>query len=55
MPARRRSPQLVAEAVTASYIHDISQRRRAARTSVTEDPTLHPTPADASYSSGPEC
>jgi hypothetical protein len=29
MPARRPSPERVAEAVTANYIHDISQRRRA--------------------------
>jgi hypothetical protein len=55
MPARRPSPQRLAEAVTASYIHDISQRRRIVRTSVAEDPTLHTTPADASYGSGPEC
>lgn len=27
-PARRPSPELIADGVTAGYIHDISQRRR---------------------------
>jgi hypothetical protein len=43
MSARRLSPRLISDAVIASYLHDISQRRRRS-VPASENHLLRPTP-----------